>query len=441
MTARKFSSRLIYSLCLCLLVLFSLCLGLKAFSWKNSPDKRILENGLTIIYQQDTSSALTVLQIVIMGGKGAEPLDKSGLAYLTTHLMLEIPDFGKAQDLMSQASTIYMMGKADYSLINLTCLSENLEGTLKIVSQIMLKPLFSGIRIDRTKERMVDQKKVEEDEPIQAGHYAVLEKLFSGSRYGGPVLGSKESLRAIKKKDIENFYETYLRAGNMIAVVISDLEKESLYEIINKYLGELPSGKPTDSEPSSVSMPEEEKISIERETKQYLICYGFPLPEITSRNLTLALMLENLLGKGVDSKLWPLRIKEKLAYNVNCVATQMRDAGVLEAYLETDKEKKERALESLKRVLDELYETGISEEELKVTKINLKSAFLRNNETKGARASTLASFQALGLGFEFFNGFFQEIDSVSLEDMNAYIKDILNPEKGLQIIVGPKEKN
>jgi len=68
--------------------------------------KKTLENGLSLIYQKDTSSSITVIQILIRGGQSAEPENKQGLAYLTTRLALEIPDQIITQDLMSQASQV-----------------------------------------------------------------------------------------------------------------------------------------------------------------------------------------------------------------------------------------------------------------------------------------------------------------------------------------------
>jgi zinc protease len=303
-----------------------------------------------------------------------------------------------------------------------------------------LNPLLSGIRIDRNKERMRDQRKEEEDDLFRAGHNALVERLFAGSSYGGSVLGSEESRKAIKKRDIEDFHQSYFKASNMIVVVLSDIEKEPLFGILDKYLGQFPPGKAPESKPSLVSIPEDKKIYLKKDSKQFMICDAFPLAKVTAKNYTLACLFENLLGKGVDSRLWPLRAREKLAYDVNCVATQMKDGGFLEAYLETSKEKKEIALEALNKVLVELFEKGITDEELKVTKINFKSSFLMNNETKEERANTLSYFEALGLGLEFFNAFFSEIDALRLEEINSYIKDILNPEKRIEVIVGPKDE-
>ena len=406
---------------------------------RNLPEDEFLSNGLRLIYQKDDSSATTVLQVLVRGGKGAEPEGKDGLAFLTTRLALEIPDRGKIQEMMIQASHTFMTSHGDYSLIHISCLSEHLEETLKITTAIILKPLFSGLRIDSVKKQMTYKRKRQEDDSINVGHNAVLEELFANTSYAGSVLGSEESLKAIKKKDIKNYYDNYFNSENMAVVVISDLGKESIIKILNKYFAKFPSGKQPKSKQNSSTVPEEKKVFIEKDSKQSFISLAFPLPKISRKNFILAYIVENFLGKGVGSRLWALRYREKLAYNVNSRATQMKDGGILEAYLETDREKKEVALEALKKVVSNLFEKGITEEELEVAKICTKASFLRKNETKEKRASNLAFYEARGLGYEFLNGFLLEIDAIGLEEINTYIKDILNPEKAIEVVIGPKD--
>lgn len=433
-----------------ILILFLGCLGLAvslpAFSsqttslWKNPPLETVLDNGLTVIFHKDDSSTITVVQIAIKGGKAAEPEGKSGLAYITTRLALEIPDTRKLQKMMSQASSVSLAAEGDYSLISIRSLTENLEETLKISSKILLKPLFSGIRIKRFKDWMLHRRKAQEDDAISAGHNSYLKLLFGHTGYGESRFGNEKSLKAIKTKDVKEFYKNSFKAGNMIIAVASDLEQEALIEIIKKYYSKLPPGKPIEPDSLSFPLPEERKLFIEKDTKQYFISSAFPLPKLAARNYTLTLLVENLLGKGVSSRLWSLRSEEELAYNVNSRAIQMKDGGILEAYLETDKGKKVIAIEALKKALDNLYENGITEEELETTKISLKGYLLRANETKEVRMRNITAFEALGLGYKFFHGFFEEIDIISLEEINAYIKDILDPEKRVDVIIGPKEE-
>jgi len=439
MTLRNFYLKLAASMGLWALTLSPIFSNQTPSLSKNLPEEEFLSNGLKLIYQKDASSAITVFQIIIKGGKAVEPEEKSGLAYLTTRLTLEIPDRKKARDLMNQASRVSMTSRGDYSLINITCLSEHVEETLKVTTKIMLKPLFSGLRIDGTKKMINYQRNTQEDDPANVAHKVYLERLFAKQGYGGSVLGSEESLKAIKKKDVKGFYDSYFKAENMVVAVISDLEKEPLIEILDQYFAKFSSGEPAESKPSSVTIPEDRQILIEKDTQQFFISLAFPLPKISRKNFVLASIVENLLGKGVGSRLWDLRYREKLAYNVNAQATLMKEGGILEAYIETDKEKKDVALEALKKVLSSLFEKGITEEELEVTKNNAKAYFLRDNETKEIRAGNLVSFEALGLGYEFLHGFFMEIDAISLDEINAYIKEILNPEKGVEVVIGPKD--
>jgi predicted Zn-dependent peptidase len=50
----------------------------------------------------------------------------------------------------------------------------------------------------------------------------------------------------------------------------------------------------------------------------------------------------------------------------------------------------------------------------------------------------LAFFEASGLGLEYFDALFSEIDVLTLEEVNSSIKQILAPEKALEVVVGPK---
>lgn len=407
-------------------------------AWKIPPKQLSLENGLTYIYQKDVSSAVTVVQVLIRAGKRDEPKGKEGLAYLTTRLAIAIPDQRKVQDLMDQATRLTMDSKSDYSFINISCLSENLDDSLETMTKIMRDPLFSGLKIDGIKKQMNRRRESAEDDSIQVAHDTCFEIFFKDTPYGNSMFGTEESVKAIKKKDIENFYKSHFVARNMVVVCTSNLEEEEISKLVEKYFKKFPAGTLIEPEPFTINPPAEKSHSLERDTEQTLASYAFPLPRINARNLIFAYMLENLLGKGFNSRLWPLRQKEKLAYLVNSRANQLKEGGFIEAYLETENSKKDLAMNALNKVLLELHEEGVSEKELQVTKTNSKANFLRNNETKNVRSITIAYFEALGVGYDFINRYFSEIDATSLEEFNAYIKEVLNPEKGVSVTVGPK---
>ncbi|HSA94489.1 MAG TPA: peptidase M16, partial [Acidobacteriota bacterium] len=109
----------------------------------------------------------------------------------------------------------------------------------------------------------------------------------------------------------------------------------------------------------------------------------------------------------------------------------------LEAYLETENAKAGRAAEALDRVLRELWEKGISADELEATKTMAKAFFLRSAETKVERTRLFGQLEVLGLGFAHVTGLFEAVDAVTLDGMNAYIRTVLDPAKALKVTVGP----
>jgi predicted Zn-dependent peptidase len=398
-----------------------------------------LSNGLNVIYQYNPASEVTVMQFLIKGGKIAEPQGKDGLAMMMTRLSLEIPDRTTLQKIMTQATQINMTSSMDYSLLSIASLSEHFDGTIHLLSKILLKPLFSSIRIDSVKKAMNRSREFRQEDPLQLAHVRAREVFYAGTAYSGSIYGQEDTLKSIRKRDVDNFYKTHFTAKNTAIFVSSDLDEGTIQGILEEHFKDIPEGMAIeDVGLLQALLPEERSIYIEKETQQNLILFAYPLPKLSEDSYVLSNLLDSLIGKGVNSILWPLRVKEKLAYNVSSRLSLYKEGGIFEVYLETDKKKSDAAREALKGILDNLIEEGVTE---KVHAANLayyKGSFLRQIETKRGRTFSLLYCEALGLGYSFLDRIFQEVDRTSLEEMDAFIKDVLSPDKRIEIIIGPK---
>lgn len=429
-------------LCSCLLMCSVLAMGggsLNGLSQLGgNTDVFQLSNGLKILFQFNDSSEITVCQIFIQGGKKAEPHGKEGLSYMTTRLTLEFPDRSTFQKMMEQATELNISGRMDYSQICIACLSDFFEETIALTSQILSKPLFSSIRIDSIKKMMIQVKEIEEDDPLVLAHQTVLDNYFSDTPYSYSVYGTETSLKAIRKRDVDKFYEDHFRADQMFLVVSSDLSPTKIQEILEAHFGGIsPLSVKESIVPVAIRLPDERKHSIEKDTEQTLVMSAFPLPPMSPRNLILSYFLYYHIGHGANSELWPLRMEERLAYTVSTRLALFAEGGVLEAYLETDNEKQDVAASAMLEILTDFYEKGLTEEELASAKSYYKGAFLREIESKEGRTQKLGDFEALGLGIEFLDRIFQEIEATTLDELNSFIKTNLDPKKRLDVRVGP----
>jgi predicted Zn-dependent peptidase len=423
-------------------------LGLQAYRLPGSdstdspdgPKKLIMPDQYSLIYNHDQTSRITWIQILIKGGKAAEPENLKGLAYLTTRLALDIPDESKMLSLMANAAVFSVSVAGDYSLITIGSLSEKLNDTLSALTKVISNPLFSGLRIDRIKELMESIQKMEQDDPLQLMNLAHYRIFFGDRGYGGSAFGSQESLAAIKKKDIINFYEKYFNTSNMVIAVSTDLDENQAKEIIDRHFSRFPVGKPVNLTTQKFTSSALKHENIEKERIQTHISLTALLPELTPENFVLGSFLETLLGKGIDSKLWFLRSKNNLAYTVNAEVTQMKDGGFLSIYMKTSNQKKEEALSLLNKIIQDVQSKGLDADEFRVTQTCAKAEFLRQNETKERRTLNLAYFEALGLGYDFYDKFFSLIDRISLEQMNEFIKKYLASENIFEVSIGPNRK-
>lgn len=382
---------------------------------------------------------MTVVGLVVPGGKSAVPRGLDGLAAMTTRLALEIPDEGKVRDLMAQATRMSFVCLEDHSVILIECLSENLEEALRVAGKIVQDPLLSGLRVGRAKELMRLYGRAEEDDAGTAAHNAVLSRYFSGDGYGSALYGTEESLKAIGRKDVVEFFRSRFTASSVFFTVVSDLEAGPVRGLLEKYFSALPEGDPVVSTVAVPSLPADRAIRLGRDTKQTFLGRAYVLPAPEPGGYAKGVLIEVLIGRGPGSRLWRLRADGRLAYNVGANLTWTRGAGILEVFLETENAKSLRASEALDREIEELRAGGIADDELEASRAMAKAGLLRSVEMKSGRARLLAGFEVLGLGFDHLPRLFADIDAVGLDDINACLRTVLSPERAVSITVGPDE--
>lgn len=415
-------------------------------NWKNLPERVKVTDYFSFIYQQDPLSEITVIHILVKGGKRSVPLSRRGVALLATRLAVEMPDDEKLRDLMHLGSTMMYQIEGDFSTITINTLSENLEKTLQTISSVIRNPLYSGLRINNIKRYMEHQEKQRGDSSDSILTQTCIDVFFSDSEYGygGSVFGTKESREAIKIKDVQDFFDRFFNHENMVVVVTTNLDKNKVAEILKPHFESFPATPPQTPPPLpkvTGKIPVKKQVVLEKEKEQVLIAFSVMLPGSSHKNFAMGYMLENFLGKGIGSKLWSLREKQELAYSLKTEFTQMKDAGLLTIYMKTDPGKKDEAYQELKKILMDVYNTGATAEEFSATQEWSRADFYRDNETKIRRAQSLAYFEAMGLTYNYLDAFFTSVEEVTVDEFNRYIKEVLNPGHMIEVMIGPGPGN
>jgi zinc protease len=419
--------------------------GPDAASWPLGLEPRLftLDNGLTVILQRDEAAPTTVVQLLVRSGDRDDPPGLPGLAYLTGRLCLEVTDQAKLQQLVDLGSTFSLAVGGDYSLITFRSLSRHLDPTLAVLAAMVAEPLISDLRVDGIKELMRFLQKLEADDPVSLMRRTVASSFYGEPAYGAARFGDEASLARIGRKDIQAFYRAHYAAGNMVAVVISDLDEEELRPLLARRLGRFaPGGRPP-LRPLPLRRPAAAAVDLERKTAQTLVSISLPLPPLTADNLAAASLLETWLGKGIGSRMWSLRSRAGLAYGLTAEVQPNRAAMLLSVYVLTDARRRVEAQAELSGLLREVAANGVGAAELEAAKAYARADLKRDNETRERRAAYLAFLEGNGLSWRLAGELSERLQRIGLEEFNGLLRTWLAPENWFFVQVGPpvEEKN
>jgi predicted Zn-dependent peptidase len=224
----------------------------------------------------------------------------------------------------------------------------------------------------------------------------------------------------------------------MVAVIISDLDEERLKPLITRRLGRFPAGGRPPSRPLPPRRPPPAALVVERQTAQTLVSLSVLLPELNADNFLLAALLESWLGKGIGSRLWPLRSRGSLAYGLHAELQPNRDAMQLNVYLKTEARRSAEAQAELERLLAAIGRDGCDAAGLESAKAYAKADFWRENEGRERRAATMAFLEGAGLSWRLAGEFAERLEKLGLEEFNAFLRAWLAPERWFSLRIGPE---
>ncbi len=110
-------------------------------------------------------------------------------------------------------------------------------------------------------ETVYEEKNMYTDDPASMMLEQIATKLFAGTPYAYPVIGSTESLKNPSQSDMEAFYKKFYVASNMGLILSGDINPETLLPLLDRTFGRLERGvKPVREKivaPAIVGQPEE----------------------------------------------------------------------------------------------------------------------------------------------------------------------------------------
>jgi predicted Zn-dependent peptidase len=307
---------------------------------------------------------------------------------------------------------------------------------LDVLADLVLNPIFAPTDIERERGVILEEIKIDEDNPDVLVHELFTQAFWKDHPLGWPILGTTETVTGLDQRSLMDYHIDRFHGGNMVFSAAGNLDHDHFAETIARKFATLPSGATLHELPA----PEAGARIVQRNKKsleQVQICLGVPAPPITDENRYATLILNTVLGGGMSSRLFQtIREERGMAYSIYSDLSPYRDTGTLCVYAGTSAGK---ALEVVDLILAEfrkLKQEPLSVEELTRAKDQVKGNILMGLESSNARMANLARQEMYFKEFITVDEIIARICEVTAEQVQEMARRLFDAERIAVTLLG-----
>ena len=402
--------------------------------------RTVLPNGLIVLTERMEHLRSVAMGVWIKSGSRGEAAETNGISHFVEHMVFKGTRNRTAQHIAREMDSIggnldAFTGK-ETICFNVKSLADHVPIALDVLSDLVLNPIFASNDIERERGVILEEIKIDEDNPDVLVHELFTQSFWKDHPLGKPILGTTQTVNRLDQPKLLDYHSGRFHAGNMIFSAAGNLEHDAFVDAVANQFAPLHSGQPLSELGAPVSSARI-LLKNKKALEQVQICLGVPSPPITDENRYATLILNTVLGGGMSSRLFQtIREERGMAYSVFSDLSPYRDTGTLCVYAGTSAAK---ALECIDLVMTEfrkLKEEQLSDEELTRAKDQLKGNILMGLESSNSRMANLAR-QEIYFG-QFFSAdeIIAKVEAVTPEQVQAMAQRLFDPDKIAVTLLG-----
>jgi len=386
---------------------------------KSEFKRKVLKNGMTIIFEKRDVPVVSVTFAVRYGGIN-EDISEKGIAHFIEHMFYKGTPKRNARQIAQEIENRGGELNGFTSEINTAywCKmpSKHLNVALNVLGDMIKNPKFDEKELEKERQVIFEEIRMYKDNP-RLHVFDEIQKLMYDGTMGISLIGTYETMKTInKKKMVEKFKEIYT-PNNLILCVVGDADFNDVVKFAEKNFGNEKNKIPTQKFNTRNEIKTEKRKGID----QANLVFAYHVPVSTNKQSHAAKVLGTVLAGGMSSRLFSeIREKRNLAYSVKGDSVITNDFAYNFIYVGTMKENvdqvKELILKEFEKVAKEL-----DEKELKEVKEQLIGQHQISMEDSQTQMVNLLFYEIEGDAKKFYD-FEKKIKAVKLEDVKKLAK-------------------
>jgi len=381
-----------------------------------------LHNGLTVVTERMPHVRSVAIGVWIASGSRLEKGAERGIAHFLEHMLFKGTHTRSAEDIARAVDSVggHLDAFTSKEMVsyNTKVLDEHLPIAWDILSDLVLNPTFDPIEMEKEKGVIIEELKMELDNPEALVHELFVKHLWKGHGLAQPIIGVKPTILGFTREMLVDYHQRVYTPANIVVTATGNLEHDAIVRMVEDSFASSPAGKklPKQTKPK-LQAP---FILKQKRTQQAHLYIGAPSHPIAHTSRYVSYVLSTVLGGGMSSRLFQnIRERQGLAYAVMSDLMLYRDTGCLAIYAGTSAETLPKVITSVMDEFRDLKANPLPAEELRRAKEHLKGSLMLSLESTSSRMTNLARQQIFFGRFFSMDEMIDSIEAVSTEQVQA----------------------
>lgn len=403
-------------------------------------NKIMLDNGVNLLTEDIPHVRSVAVGIWVNVGSRDESGPVAGISHFIEHLMFKGTENRTAKEIAEALDAVGGQLNAfttkEYTCYYAKVLDEHFELALDILSDMLFNSKLDSGDIDKERNVILEEIKMYEDTPDELVHDVFAGTIWDVHPLGRPIIGYADVIRDLSRETIKDYMDSYYVPGNTVVTVAGNINHNAVAEKISSIFGKRKGA--SRKRIMELPKPKREITCRSKETEQVHLCVGAPGLPLDHEQIYVFQLVNTILGGGLSSRLFQeIREQRGLVYSVYSYHSSYHDAGLFCIYAGLSKENLNPALELIFKEIKDIQLNGVTDQELRRAKDQLKGNLLLSLENVNTRMSRLGKSQ-LYLGKVVPpDEIVQRIERVTGDDIRKLAMEKLDPGKFALASVGP----
>src|SRR6202011_278412 len=199
----------------------------------------VLPNGVRVITEQMAHVRSVSLGIWIRTGSRSETPEQNGISHFIEHMVFKGTSNRSAEDIARSVDSIGggldAFTAKEMVSYNTKVLDEHLPLAFDVLADMVLNPLFRDEDIEKEKGVILEELKMEVDNPEYLLHEIFSSNFWKDHPLGKPILGTKETVRNFDREKIQDYYRRYYSPSNILITAAGNLQHDHLVDLAREH--------------------------------------------------------------------------------------------------------------------------------------------------------------------------------------------------------------